>query len=135
MDWIALASTFYLSRVIPVFLEILFGPLRAYHHIEAVAITKQRESRADGPPYAYGPLGASQIRLLRISRRLPFAELQCELIHTTFDEGPEYTAISYTWNDATPKHEVLIDGRRAAINSSVYDILHHQRSYVGQKII
>jgi hypothetical protein len=29
MDWIALASTFYLSRVIPVFLEMLFGPLRA----------------------------------------------------------------------------------------------------------
>jgi hypothetical protein len=110
-----------------------YGALNMF--INTVAITKQRESRADGPPYAYGPLGASQIRLLRTSRRLPFTELQCELIHTTFDEGPEYTAISYTWNDATPKHEVLIGGRRAAINSSVYDILHHQRSYVGQKII
>jgi hypothetical protein len=135
MDWIALASTFYLSMIIPVLLELLFGPLRAYCYIEAVVITKQRELRADGPRYAYGTLGASQIRLLRMSRRLPFAELQCELIHTTFDEGPDYTAISYTWGDATPTHEILIDGCRAAISSSVYDILHHQRSYVGQKII
>jgi hypothetical protein len=133
MDWIALASTFYLSMIIPVLLELLFGPLRAYRYIKAVVITKQRELRADGPRYAYGTLGASQIRLLRMSRRLPFAELQCELIHTTFDEGPDYTAISYTWDDATPTHEIHIDGCRAAISSSVYDILHIRDRMLGKR--
>ena len=126
---IALYSIFLLVES-SLFSQRVLGKINRY--LKEVEFQKRRQSRPGGPLRTYRAVQTGQIRFLRIRRRTPFAKLQCELIHTSFDEAPVYTAISYSWGDATPTHEILIDGCRAPINSTVYDILHHQRSYLGE---
>jgi hypothetical protein len=46
--------------------------------------------------YRYQPLTSSDIRLLKIVRRLPFTPLQCELVHVDMHSSTLYDVISYT---------------------------------------
>ncbi|KAK2762152.1 hypothetical protein FQN54_001160 [Arachnomyces sp. PD_36] len=134
IGWIALISAFKLFDIAPACWNILSWPLRTYARLETGFIN-WRKSRIASPLYTYQQLGHRQMRLLKIRRRLPFTEIQCELFHANIDDPPEYTAISYTWGVASPTEDVLIDGARARVTSTVHDILHHQRSYFYEKVI
>jgi hypothetical protein len=64
----------------------------------------------------------SSIRLLNVNPELSLDGLiQCTIIHATIDTS--YNCLSYTWGDATPCHNILIDGRLMSIRKNLFDFL------------
>lgn len=59
----------------------------------------------------YRPLssGTGQIRLLRLSPLTPQATMRAEMVYTTLDSCPEYTALSYTWGDNSVFARIHLD--------------------------
>lgn len=64
-----------------------------------------------------------QIRLLRITSRAEDYDIACRL--ETFDAAatPPYTAVSYTWGDASRKTTIRIDGRTFDVTLNCHDTL------------
>lgn len=74
--------------------------------------------------------GRNAIRLLRLHPKPPFGDgpIVCELLHTSLEFAPPYTAISYTWG-APARYEVIqIDGLEYRVSPNVYLILRGKRS-------
>ncbi|KAH7307946.1 heterokaryon incompatibility protein-domain-containing protein [Rhexocercosporidium sp. MPI-PUGE-AT-0058] len=85
-----------------------------------------------GPPktYQYGKLDPSkdEIRLLRI---LPKSHtgwssnhLECSLFVASLAARPQYSALSYTWGDATGVVEISLDGYSFNVRQNLCDALH-----------
>jgi hypothetical protein len=85
--------------------------------------------------YVYKPLEIGHIRLLRLSRRLPSAEIEATLIHVPLDNPPVYECISYTWGDPTKTHRIFIDNLQFEVTKTVYDILHDKASLLSTRLL
>jgi len=76
-------------------------------------------------PFQYTPLSsASSFRILKLSLvHRPYYEpgpglLRGSLVEASFDDYPEYHALSYTWGDPTPTELVLLDGKYLGITAN-----------------
>ncbi|KAI4923348.1 hypothetical protein J4E85_008385 [Alternaria conjuncta] len=76
--------------------------------------------------YIYRPLDKpdAEFRLLRIRKDPLTDQPQCSLQKYSLETCPDYTALSYTWGDSTPTHNVAVDGADVQIRQNLSDFLH-----------
>jgi hypothetical protein len=78
--------------------------------------------------YRYSPLsGARQLRLLKLHPGAESAELSVDLITTSLDNAPSFTALSYPWGDPEPRQAIRCSGLAAEIWPSLHSALQHLR--------
>ncbi|KAB5581184.1 heterokaryon incompatibility protein-domain-containing protein [Coniochaeta sp. 2T2.1] len=78
--------------------------------------------------YQYTPLtGARQMRLLKLYAGAEGDELAGELVHTSLDETPSFTALSYAWGDPQPRKAIYCSGLRVETGPSLHSALQHLR--------
>jgi hypothetical protein len=77
-----------------------------------------------GPkPYQYLPLGEMEFRLVRV---LPetMSTLKCEMCHRLLhDTLEDYIAISYAWGDGLDMKQLVLEGTKVLVPTSLYDAL------------
>jgi hypothetical protein len=99
-------------------------------------------------PFVYSPLAPEkhEIRLLRLlendstqpdSARLQWQPcdvdkacpdidlIQCTIEHVSLDDRPEYTALSYTWGDASQLRPIIVDGSMVLVTVNLHQALSH----------
>jgi hypothetical protein len=99
-------------------------------------------------PFVYSPLAPEkhEIRLLRLlendstqpdSARLQWQPcdvdkacpdidlIQCTIEHVSLDDRPEYTALSYTWGDASQLRPIIVDGSMVLVTVNLHQALKH----------
>jgi hypothetical protein len=78
----------------------------------------------------YDRLLPRQIRLLSVaSSATETSTIRCEVLVCDIDSiSGCYMAISYTWGDSTPTHQLLIENATIAITKNVHDIISHLQS-------
>jgi hypothetical protein len=97
----------------------IFKPVLAPHH---------------GAAYPYRVLGADEIRLLEISRKGPFGDYTCKVVHVAFQSSPVYEAISYTWGGLPPSHDLVVeDGYVLKVSERVMEIIRARASVLDSK--
>lgn len=78
--------------------------------------------------YQYSPLRpAGQIRLLKLYAGTEADELSGELVHTSLDEKPTFTALSYAWGNPHPRRAMYCSGFKVEIGPSLHSALQHLR--------
>jgi hypothetical protein len=82
--------------------------------------------------YEHKPLqGTRSFRLLRLRAQpcLPNTPVQCDMIHTSLLNPPQYEAISHRWDSAESSKEfILIDGGLFQVSRSIHSLLMAKRS-------
>jgi hypothetical protein len=82
--------------------------------------------------YKHEPLGTRKsFRLLRLRAQpcLPNLPVQCDMIHTSLYQPPQYTAISHRWEPAGATQEmILIDGGLFSVSRTIHSLLMANRS-------
>jgi hypothetical protein len=76
-----------------------------------------------GPtPYQYLPLSDMEYRLVRV---LPerMSTLKCEICHRFLHEASDYIAISYAWGDGLDMKQLVLEGTKVMVPTSLYDAL------------
>ncbi|KAH8600659.1 heterokaryon incompatibility protein-domain-containing protein, partial [Bisporella sp. PMI_857] len=71
-----------------------------------------------------------EIRLIRMSRRLPGAELKCTFVQIAIEKAPQYEAISYTWGTGEKDRLIFIEDRWLPVTRNVHKILEDRGSYL-----
>ncbi|KAH7317593.1 heterokaryon incompatibility protein-domain-containing protein [Rhexocercosporidium sp. MPI-PUGE-AT-0058] len=79
-------------------------------------------------PYQYTPLEQGQIRLLQILPGLEANLVFCQLFTVSFDNIPEYTALSYAWGTGAADKTIIVDGKVLSIGTNLDDSLRELRS-------
>ncbi|KAI1735821.1 heterokaryon incompatibility protein-domain-containing protein [Xylaria scruposa] len=76
--------------------------------------------------FQYHPIQANEFRLIRL---LPstISMIKCEIIHSSLDAVPRYTAVSYTWGDVDPNMKIQVNGYQIYITPNLYDALKRLR--------
>ncbi|PMD12162.1 HET-domain-containing protein, partial [Hyaloscypha hepaticicola] len=77
----------------------------------------------------------NRIRLLKIGRKRPFQEMECQLVEIGLSESDEHEAVSYVWGDPARVQFILVDDRRLPITKSAYDILRRRWSTGRERLI
>ncbi|KAF1970405.1 HET-domain-containing protein, partial [Bimuria novae-zelandiae CBS 107.79] len=78
----------------------------------------------------------TQIRLLKLHRRVPFFEVSAELVSCAIEEAPTYYAISYVWSYGRQDFRTItLNGMSFKIRRNVYDILNRCSSFLGPQTI
>jgi len=111
---------------------------------------------ADQVPYdkmEYTPLehDKDQIRLLTLaprkkSRRLSkflssmkpnkiSAKIECSLELASFEESPDYEALSYVWGDKTDTLDIIVDGKRSPVTKNLHSALLHLQLEDRERIL
>jgi hypothetical protein len=79
---------------------------------------------------------STQIRLLRLDRRLPFSEVSGELVSYNLKDAPAYHAISYTWSHGPQTYQYIkLNAMSLRVRKNVYDILLRCSSFFGPQFI
>jgi hypothetical protein len=73
-------------------------------------------------PYQYLPLSDMEYRLVRV---LPerMSTLKCEICHRSLHEASDYIAISYAWGDGLDMKQLVVEGTKVMVPTSLYDAL------------
>lgn len=85
----------------------------------------------DLPEFEYSsvPFTLGEIRVLRLRRRLPFLELEGELLSVPSGRGG-YDCVSYTWgNNNTKTHRLRLNNARCIVTEQVHNVLTERSSY------
>jgi hypothetical protein len=91
---------------------------KTYKTFVAVYDKYRRHKISTFKPYHYKPLSnAREIRLIRLERWKPLAEVICEIVHISLAEAPEYEVMSYTWGNPSLSHYVNVKAK--SINPKV----------------
>lgn len=76
-----------------------------------------------------------QIRLLKIEGRVSSEDgndgICCSLQAFTFENAPEYTALSYAWGPPDPCLDITVNGKVFSVRLNLFDFL-HQISQTGE---
>jgi len=74
--------------------------------------------------------GKNAIRLLRLHPKSLFGDgpIFCDLLHTSLEFAPAYTAISYAWGLPASYEVIQVDGLEFKVSPNVYSILRGKRS-------
>jgi hypothetical protein len=91
-------------------------------------------------PFTYASAPAfepsTQIRLLKLHRKLPFRPLSAELVSHTLADAPPYYAISYAWSHGPQDvRTFLLNGMPFHSTGNVHDILVNCSSAFGDRFI
>jgi hypothetical protein len=114
-----------LRRVIPVSAFLRFGKV-----IYSTAKQTVLQWRVQRQHYKYKPLQRpDEIRLLKLSRGLPFTQCSCELESFKPGDRPTYESISYTWGDPEKNRKISMDGCVMNVTQNVHDVLQDRRSF------
>ncbi|KAJ0110255.1 HET-domain-containing protein [Diaporthe amygdali] len=74
--------------------------------------------------FEHTPLpGSKWIRLLKFQPELENGCISCRLDFFEPTTSPGYTALSYAWGDATPRHEIYINGRHRKVHENLWRFL------------
>jgi hypothetical protein len=92
------------------------------------------------PPFSYSSAPnfdpSTQIRLLRLDRRLPFSEVSGRLVSYSLRDAPAYHAISYTWSHGPQTYQhIKLNDMSLRVRSNVYDILLRCSSCFGPQFV
>jgi hypothetical protein len=81
--------------------------------------------------------GRNAIRVLMLLPKPPLGDgpIVCELIHTSLEFAPPYTAISYTWGTPASYEVIQIDGLEYKVSPNVYSILRGKRTMYHNVIL
>jgi hypothetical protein len=83
-----------------------------------------------------GKHGRHAIRLLRLHPQpLGNGPIICDMIHTSLEFAPAYTAISYTWGKPGSYKMIQIDGGEFKVPPNVYSILRGKRTAIHNVIL
>lgn len=77
--------------------------------------------------------GTKSMRLLRVRAQpcLPNTPIQCDMIHTSLLNPPQYSAISHRWDSVESSKEfILIEGGLFQVSRSIYTLLMAKRSNI-----
>jgi hypothetical protein len=88
----------------------------------------QLEVQEKQPSYSYQPLGLREIRLVQLLPGKGDEPVEGRIIHTSFDAGAQYFAISYVWNPALKPYNFKTDEDLIPITSSLHSALKRIRS-------
>lgn len=72
--------------------------------------------------FQYRPIDHSrhEIRVLNIlPSENPSADIECDLVHLSLDENPQYEALSYTWNANVFPEVILLDSHTFRITENL----------------
>ncbi|KAH6674786.1 heterokaryon incompatibility protein-domain-containing protein [Halenospora varia] len=75
------------------------------------------------------------IRLLKLHRRSLTVRITCELEDAFLSDDRQFEAISYTWGDPTPTHEILINGSPYMITANAHSALVSMTSILHSKYV
>jgi hypothetical protein len=105
---------------------------QCFRHIMQILILSilDKKSARNREPFEHVPFDHSrQIRLLKIKRKVPFLDLETEILCCDFDDAPKYDAISYVWGKPSKQDcEIILDGKLFKVSSRVHMILQRQSS-------
>ncbi|RYP69606.1 hypothetical protein DL770_008212 [Monosporascus sp. CRB-9-2] len=76
-----------------------------------------------------------KIRLLRLKKRRPFWEIQCQLVVEDLRQGPAYDAISYHWGNGEKTEPIFVNGRVMLVSPTVMAVLYHLSSYKEDRYV
>ncbi|KAK7967938.1 heterokaryon incompatibility protein-domain-containing protein [Apiospora aurea] len=74
----------------------------------------------------YDKLMGNEIRLIRLFPE-HMSTIQCEIIHTSLQDPPEYTALSYTWGDPDDTVGIRVNGSWMKVTASLHGALNALR--------
>lgn len=83
--------------------------------------------------YPYQPLDPSRmgIRLVRLLPRNPQSSwgtiIDCEIVHVSLEDKPQYEALSYAWESERKPVSIRVDGKPLAITLSLFSALTYLR--------
>lgn len=78
----------------------------------------------------------TQIRLLKLGRRIPFFNISAELIAYNMESIPDYHAISYAWTHGPQDDRtIVLNGMSLRVKRNVYDILQRCSSFYETQYI
>lgn len=80
--------------------------------------------------FQYSPLDKdrAQIRLLKVIGGDDDDPISCEISRYALDDGPVYTALSYTWDTSQDSNAyILLNGIRKSVGKNLWDFLHRYR--------
>lgn len=78
-------------------------------------------STSEKTSYRWSPLGQNAFRVLQILSLEP--EVSVELHDHSFDNPPEYHAISYAWGDQAPTEFIFCNGQKIAVTKHLRECL------------
>ncbi|KAI1427834.1 putative heterokaryon incompatibility protein [Xylaria sp. FL1777] len=97
--------------------------------------TKTATHAATLETYRYSVLEPGEIRLLKLSKLIPWNPICCELIAIQLDKVPQFETISYTWGTQLAVKPFILNGGRFTVSERVYDILHDRASCLMTRYI
>lgn len=74
--------------------------------------------------FSYQTLKRNQIRLLHRIGGTHDRDLRFRLVHTSINQKPHYTAISYTWGSESATERIFIDDKLAMVSPNLWAGLH-----------
>lgn len=85
--------------------------------------------------YIYSSVAAGEVRLLRLPRRLPYCNLNIEVVTVKLTEAPPYEAISYTWGISKQTRDIWLDGRVFTTSVAAHEVLQGRSSVWRSRLV
>jgi hypothetical protein len=87
--------------------------------------------------YQYNPLSSetADIRILYLEPGLWNSEIQCNLIHVSLNDKPEYEALSYTWGNTEEGRWISLGGFRRKVTANLEIALRYLRSETQRRAL
>lgn len=64
-----------------------------------------------------------QIRLLKLHPGPSESEIRCDISTYSIEESPPYIALSYTWGNPLPTHNILLNSRTCLVRGNLFNFL------------
>lgn len=79
--------------------------------------------------YQYYPLSSlTVVRFLRLHPSInQFKDINIDIFEASLEKVPEYEAVSYTWDQQQPTHQIYCAGKKLSVTRNVDSILHRLR--------
>jgi hypothetical protein len=86
--------------------------------------------------YQYTPLsGEDAIRVLHLHPGVGPEAIQCNLVHTSFDDAPPYEGLSYVWGSSSKDFAIRCNEKTLAVTRSVHEALKHLRHPTETRVL
>jgi hypothetical protein len=78
--------------------------------------------------FKYSPLNGSEIRIVALHPGTGSDQISCVIQNIDLNLSPKYRALSYTWGDPTPTHEILLNGQPFIVTDNLHSTFMHLRN-------
>ena len=140
MRWIQHASEFLPYSLTNVIYLATVGIYRSLSTASAIQKAAAARCGPSAPRFTYSNAPQldpqTQIRLLKLHRKLPLLQISGELITCTLQDAPQYHAISYVWSHGPQDlRPMTLNGGLFHVKGNVHDILSHCASFSGPTLL